>query len=737
MPDDYLNRKVNTLAPTNGIQDPQVRAFCDSLANVWQLRNGNTGFDDKQRFITKEEWDLIAKNPNIRAIAGIGQPGSSTLEPGPGGGGGGGGTPPPAVPPWIQNLVDFLASGITLIDFASFRRTSNELFANYFALTSEMRNEINNINGIISTLQNDITQINTIEHTSTSASAQQLLALKESVNDPVTGLPAATAAIIQINNVSVNSTSANAKQTAALVATVNDPTTGNAANTAAIIQINNVSATSTSANARQLSGLSAQTNDPVTGLPKAVADIAAVNNVSTTSTSANARTVAGMSAQVGGYRAEIDAINNVSATSTSASARQLSGVQVFSGLKARVFAQTAPPTSNASYTLAVGDLWIDTDNNNQMFRWSGTAWVDASDARISTGSAGITTEANARIGADYALADQINRFWAELGGTQALVLKGVSVSANPNAGTATEFTQVQTSLTQQDGQIRAAAGRSEFNTYVSQNDARASASYVLKVQAEAGGVKAITGMTLFSEVVPGQGPKSAVVFYADTFAVYHSTTGLVPPFAVSNGLVRMNIAYISDRIQSDSWIPKTYGWIIRQDGSAEFNGAVFLGKIYSGSVLLDRDSGQVIGSTAVGAWSSTLADGRNIVSDPNLIFYFPDMHSATDDPYHRIRSADANGISLPTTVQFMGIADHYISLWYFHPNYGWRLLNVTATPSPDYGAVTCGWSGVLPGGTGYWQFGAAAYNPNAAPPFFNSSKTDLREFTLTVTMGNI
>ena len=38
-----MSSKVGTLAPTDGIKDPQVRAFCDSLANVWQLRNGNIG----------------------------------------------------------------------------------------------------------------------------------------------------------------------------------------------------------------------------------------------------------------------------------------------------------------------------------------------------------------------------------------------------------------------------------------------------------------------------------------------------------------------------------------------------------------------------------------------------------------------------------------------------------------------------------------------------------------------
>lgn len=45
---------------------------------------------------------------------------------------------------------------------------------------------------------------------------------------------------------------------------------------------------------------------------------------------------------------------------------------------------TAPTAS------AVGDLWIDTANGNQMKRWNGTAWVDARDTTIATAQAAAT-----------------------------------------------------------------------------------------------------------------------------------------------------------------------------------------------------------------------------------------------------------------------------------------------------------------------------------------------------------
>lgn len=43
------------------------------------------------------------------------------------------------------------------------------------------------------------------------------------------------------------------------------------------------------------------------------------------------------------------------------------------------YAQNDPPTG----TLVIGDLWIDTDNENQLYRWDGTNWVLSRDAGIS------------------------------------------------------------------------------------------------------------------------------------------------------------------------------------------------------------------------------------------------------------------------------------------------------------------------------------------------------------------
>jgi hypothetical protein len=63
------------------------------------------------------------------------------------------------------------------------------------------------------------------------------------------------------------------------------------------------------------------------------------------------------------------------------------GLQSQVNLKTKVYQQntqpTAPPLPLTSFT--VGDLWIDTTPDvNKMYRWTGSAWVETTDARIQT-----------------------------------------------------------------------------------------------------------------------------------------------------------------------------------------------------------------------------------------------------------------------------------------------------------------------------------------------------------------
>ncbi len=48
--------KITAIPPTDGIADPQARAWADALVNAWGIRNGTVGANTQERFITKKEF---------------------------------------------------------------------------------------------------------------------------------------------------------------------------------------------------------------------------------------------------------------------------------------------------------------------------------------------------------------------------------------------------------------------------------------------------------------------------------------------------------------------------------------------------------------------------------------------------------------------------------------------------------------------------------------------------------
>lgn len=58
------------------------------------------------------------------------------------------------------------------------------------------------------------------------------------------------------------------------------------------------------------------------------------------------------------------------------------GAQATADGKVTTFASTSAPTAEG-----VGDLWVDTDDSNKLYRWSGSAWVSVQDAGIAAAAA--------------------------------------------------------------------------------------------------------------------------------------------------------------------------------------------------------------------------------------------------------------------------------------------------------------------------------------------------------------
>ena len=113
------------------------------------------------------------------------------------------------------------------------------------------------------------------------------------------------------------------------------------------------------------------------------------------------------------YNADTATWDDISQTTTARLVKVADDAKSTADGKVTTFAQPTTPTA-----ATVGDLWIDTDNNNKLHRWDGTEWVPlrdgaieiaqltASDAlKISTGDTGI----NFKIGASQIAEVQIDK----------------------------------------------------------------------------------------------------------------------------------------------------------------------------------------------------------------------------------------------------------------------------------------------------------------------------------------
>ena len=191
----------------------------------------------------------------------------------------------------------------------------------------------------------DITQINFIDSTSTSAIASQFSSLKATVEDSNSGLAAANAAITQLNTVSADSTSALASAFHSLRADVNDTDTGLSAAHADITAINNVSATSDSA-------------------------IAVATNTLNTTVGEHSTTIEEQSSSIDGleaqYTIKIDNAGHVSGYGLASSAVDGTPTSEF-GVRANQFWVAPPATLSATApttNLYAGRVWVDTSSED-------------------------------------------------------------------------------------------------------------------------------------------------------------------------------------------------------------------------------------------------------------------------------------------------------------------------------------------------------------------------------------
>lgn len=122
-------------------------------------------------------------------------------------------------------------------------------------------------------------------------------------------------------------------------------------------------------------------------------------------------------------------------TADAALASNITTLSATVGTKNRTYYQSTAPVNNPpAIVLASGDLWIDSDDD-KLYRYSGSAWVNIQDNQIAVNTTAISNEATTRATADSANATAINAVTARLDtGDFATVKTQSSTTASKVAG---------------------------------------------------------------------------------------------------------------------------------------------------------------------------------------------------------------------------------------------------------------------------------------------------------------
>jgi len=182
--------------------------------------------------------------------------------------------------------------------------------------------------------------------------------------------------------------------------------------------------------------------------------------------------------------------------------------------KTQTFAQNGIPTS-----ISAGDLWIDTNDNNKVYR-AGSAGSDA----VTSG--------------EWALLD----VGAALS-TAAALSSEQTTRANADSANATSISNLSSTVTSNNNTLTASVNT--LSTATSNLNGDVNAMFVLQVATESNGTKSAAGMVIGSNANSGSGAQSYVQFQADKFAVW-SGSAAIAPFIIVGGVVYIADARIQD-----------------------------------------------------------------------------------------------------------------------------------------------------------------------------------------------
>jgi hypothetical protein len=151
--------------------------------------------------------------------------------------------------------------------------------------------------------------------------------------------------------------------------------------------------------------------------------------------------ISNLQVSITGVSASVTTETNARVAADNALAQQIQQLIVSGSSAVMTYAQTTAPTSPN-----LGDIWFDTDDNNKVYRYSGSAWVAVDDLRTVANAAAISTEQTVRLNADNALASSITSLTSLVNTSDATLQANINSEASTRASADTALATRATTL---------------------------------------------------------------------------------------------------------------------------------------------------------------------------------------------------------------------------------------------------------------------------------------------------
>lgn len=298
-------------------------------------------------------------------------------------------------------------------------------------------------------------------------------------------------------------------------------------------------------------------------------------------TTSHASLISSLRTDVDGNASDITINQTAISDEAGARATAIQGVNASIATKNKTFIGTSAPTA-----LAIGDLWIDTDDDNKLYRASATGssnWVAVRDTQNDNHPRVFTSN-------NQPTAINIGDIWFDTNSTPA------NKQYRWDGSNWIEVRDVTTN-----------ASVTTLSSAVTDIEGNAAAAYVLQVNANG----AVAGMVIEANA-SDSGTGTAIQFQADKFAIWDgsgaSATNSTAPFIVSGGTVFIADAMIQEAAITNAKIADA------TIDNAKITATLDAAKITAGTIDAARIDAQFIKSTDLSTGGSTNINGANITT---------------------------------------------------------------------------------------------------------------------------